>query len=609
MFQKNIFLIILLIMSFAIVGCDNDNSTPSIPVAVDEPDDDEDDIDDDVVEDSTPSRAVLSNVAINGGVLQETFSNDENAENTYIIDVARYNMTDALTIDVAPEEGATISATLSTDPDDTTSDVTLTGTSFTLDVADTTVTSVLTVVITKADQTTTTYTFTVDASSRSTLSDIQNIISLAGATLHADDMLGTDMDFDDSRIVVGLPGYDGTADGSTVTDSGAALVLSKTGTTWEATLLQPATLGASDAFGSTVAIQENIIVIGSPGDDGDASSTLAVSNDNLMNSGAVHVYEYDASSMSWNASHYVKSSSPVASGGFGALLDVWFASNNSSTAQIAVGSSGADTIEVFLRSVEVATENNPATDVFQLLGEALSAALDPLLLGNNPIELDRRILLFGQPSSNFSTSLVDSGKIIMHHRIGGPTTRFHYLSNFSSSGSQLTSNSHYGYSVSLHGSNILIGIPGVNNDGGRIDLFQISVESDRDGDNVNHYIYDTPTYSTSPSNRRSGDRFGHSVHLSTNTIIVGSLGNDGDATTTIDTVIDPDATDYVDNSGAIYTFYKEDDPDDPDDPLWELDTYLKSPDTQAEDAFGSVVHMTEDGRIVGISQRGVYLLQ
>ena len=603
MLQKYFFLTLLCFVSFFLVGCGDDNSAASSQVIDDEPDDD-------VVEDSTPARAVLSSVTVDGGLLQQAFSNDESAENTYIIDVARYNTTDTLTIDVMPETGATVAATLSTDPDDSASDTTLTGDSFTINIADITVTSVLTVVITKANQTTTTYTFTVDASSRSSLpEEIQDIILLAGVSLHEDDLLGTDMDFDGDRIVIGLPGYDGSVDSSTVSDSGAALILARSEATWKATFLQPPALSASDAFGSTVAIQEGMVIVGAPGEDGDASSTLAEANDNLMNSGAVHVYEYDAMSMSWNASHYIKSSIPVAEGAFGALIDVWFATNSPSTAQIAVGSSGADTVEVFVRTVESATDNTPASDDFQILGSVASIDFDPLLLGQNPIELNHRFLLVGQPSYDDNLlNRVNQGLINLYYRPGGATTAFSSSADHATGIGGLRTGSQYGYAVAIYDNYIVAGEPGSSN-GGRVHIDEFTEETFVDDDYVETSTYLETEYTVEAPNTNSGDRFGSSVDLLGNVLLVGAPGNDGNAETTLDTIIDPDADDYVDNSGAIYTFLGEDDPDDAADAFWEVDAFLKPTDVQAEDAFGSVTRIAEDGTVVGISRRGAYVFQ
>ena len=548
--------------------------------------------------------------------MQEAFSNDADAENAYVIDVARFNSTDVLTINVMPETGATISATLSTDPDDTADDTVLTGTSFTLDISDVTLTSVLTLVITKANQTTTTYTFTIDASSRSTLSDIQNIITLAGVNLHADDMLGASMDFDNGHIVVGLPGYDATdSDGAMVTDSGAALVLSRNGTAWDATLLQPTALGASDAFGSTVAIQEDMLVISSPGEDGDADSTLATSNDNLMDSGSVHVYVHDASSMSWNASHYIKSSNPIAEGAFGALLDVWFTTNNSATAQIAIGSSGANAVEIFVRSVEAATSDSPANDAFQLLGSITGFDLDPSLLGNNPLALNENAILIGEPSRDYSIILdLETHQVI--EMINAGAVKFFYRPNATATfptlatrnfDNQIAAHTHYGYSVALQGNYIIVGEPDSNN--GIVHVIDFTIDSYQLGDATQYYSIINSTHTVSASNGRSGDRFGSSVHLLNTALLVGAPGNAGDASTTIDTVISPDASDYVANSGAVYAFFGEDDPDDADDEFWELEAYLKPNDVEANDAFGSVVRIAEDGTIVGVSTKGVYAFQ
>src|SRR5690348_17296190 len=78
-------------------------------------------------------------------------------------------------------------------------------------------------------------------------------------------------------------------DASTV--AGAAYVFVRSGTTWaQQAYLKAANAGVSDNFGSSVAVSDDIIVVGAPGESGDATSTMSASNDNASGAGAAYVF-------------------------------------------------------------------------------------------------------------------------------------------------------------------------------------------------------------------------------------------------------------------------------------------------------------------------------
>ena len=84
-----------------------------------------------------------------------------------------------------------------------------------------------------------------------------------------------------------------------------------------------------------------------------------------------------------------------------------------------------------------------------------------------------------------------------------------------------------------------------------------------------------------------GDRFGSSVAVSGDTVIVGAPDEDS-GTTGVNTTPDEEAT----NAGAAYVFQRS-------DGVWSQQAYLKAGNTGAVDAFGTAVAVSGDTVVVG----------
>jgi hypothetical protein len=90
------------------------------------------------------------------------------------------------------------------------------------------------------------------------------------------------------------------------------------------------------------------------------------------------------------------------------------------------------------------------------------------------------------------------------------------------------------------------------------------------------------------SNTEAGDQFGRSVSISGETIVVGAIGEDSNATGVNGTQTDNSATD----SGAAYVFVRV-------GTIWTQQAYLKASNTGAGDHFGFSVSISEDTIVVG----------
>jgi hypothetical protein len=195
--------------------------------------------------------------------------------------------------------------------------------------------------------------------------------------------------------VVGAPAESGFAHGvnqsptfpSTSQDprvDGAAFVFERSnGTQWNLTAyLKPCNKGAP---GSTVAIGDNTIVIGMPGEDNSLqgvtnASTCSESDGNAASSGAVYVFVRTASG--WTQQAYLKASDSVSGLGFGGAMAI---AGNS----LAVGAGGANgskgAIYIFARSNGMWSQQAKLTVDSAVVGQNLDVAID----GNTVVETAR----------------------------------------------------------------------------------------------------------------------------------------------------------------------------------------------------------------------------
>jgi hypothetical protein len=151
----------------------------------------------------------------------------------------------------------------------------------------------------------------------------------------AGDALGAAIAVDGDVLVVGATSEDSARADDPANNgalgSGAAYVFRKTGSTWQQeAYLKADNAGAGDAFGTSVALDGALLVIGAAGE---ASSDPNRGDDNTSpGSGAAYVFAHDAA---WSQIAYLKSPDPVANDAFGTSVAL-------SAGVLAVGAPGQD---------------------------------------------------------------------------------------------------------------------------------------------------------------------------------------------------------------------------------------------------------------------------
>jgi hypothetical protein len=363
------------------------------------------------------------------------------------------------------------------------------------------------------------------------------------------DHFGTSAAIAGNTVVVGAwqedssaTGVDGDQASNATPNSGAAYVFVRDGVTWsQQAYLKASNPGGSDFFGYSVAIAGDTIVVGALGE---ASSATGVNGDQTSNasanSGAAYVFVRDG--VTWSQQAYLKASNTDAADQFG-------------------------------RSVAVAAD----TIVVGALGEASSAT------GVN-----------GNQASNASGS---SGAAYVFVRDGATWSQQAYLK-----ASNTGVNDGFGSSVALAGDTIVVGAngedstaTGVNGTGndGAFDAGAAYVFV-RDGVTWSQQAY------LKASNTGADDRFGFTVAVAGDTIVVGAWQEDSSATG-----VNGDQTSNTSaDSGAAYVFVRA-------GVTWSQQAYLKASNTSAVDNFGHSVAVAgdtivvaaplEDGSATGVS--------
>ena len=538
---------------------------------------------------------MLSSISIEGGSLQEVFSA---STNEYTIDLNAFAT--SLNIDLSSEEGASISAILSTDPDTTEDDIQIPIVNSKLDVAIEQA-STLTLVISKNNRRSATYTFNINRvePSTSSLTQIWGVdqYNLEGYELTFGDTI--DMTNNGSRIAIGIPEYSATdSNGNEIYGSGAVLILElEENGEWNTTFLEsPHALEEEDFFGNAVAIQGNMLAIGATGEDGSAESTLESPNNDLNNSGAVFIYLYNENTETWVPSHYIKSVTTLsANSQLGIALDLWF--NNEESAEIAITSiSSSDStegvrrrsLEVLKRNIIEATDDAEASDTFEVLNSTFSETF--FYTHNRALELSENYLVIGDSNYDSADGDSNAGRILIYQRLQDGT--------FSTNATIFSSNTertYMGSSVAIDGHRIATGISGLGN--GEVQIYTRTTNNNGQLD-----PWELSETITAP-NGNGEDDFGYSVDLRKNTLLVGARDNNGGPETTLESILDPTASDFIESAGAVYVFQKNVSSDDLPS-TWEVKAYIKAPDASEFDDFGSSVKIAPNGTIAASAPYG-----
>jgi hypothetical protein len=390
---------------------------------------------------------------------------------------------------------------------------------------------------------------------------------LKGSNTETGDIFGQSVSISGDTIVVGAEGEDSSArsvngnpSDNSATDSGAAYVFVRNGTSWS----QQAYLKASNAdpfdhFGTSVAISGDAIVVGATGENSNATGVNGNQADNsAYHAGAAYIFVRNGTN--WSQQAYLKPSNTGAIDRFGSAAAI-----SDDTVVIGAPDEDSNATGVNGNQSDNSTEDAGAAYVFVRSGTNWSqqAYLKASNTGfydefGNAVAVSGDTIVIGAPEENSSAtgvngnqndeSAIDSGAAYIFARNGTNWSQQAYLK-----ASNTQQYDGFGSTVAVEGNTVIVSAygegssaTGVNGDqsdnsaggSGAVYLFA------RSGTNWTQQAY------LKASNTGRSDFFGSSVALSGGTAVIGAWSEDSSATGVNGNQDDNSVMD----SGAAYIF-------------------------------------------------------
>ncbi|WP_345840352.1 FG-GAP repeat protein [Leptospira levettii] len=312
----------------------------------------------------------------------------------------------------------------------------------------------------------------------------------------------------------------------------------------------------------------------------------------------------------WETQAYLKASNADANDGFGYSVDI-------SGDTIVVGAAGESSNQTTITNGNSASADNSATSsgaayVFQRTGSTwaqeaylkapntettdffgTAVAIDGNTILVSAIQEDsNQITITNGPTASIDNSASSSGAVYVFQRTGSTWVQQAYIKP-----PNAEANDQFGISLSISGDTIVVGA--FNEASNQTTITNGTSASANNSAAFAGAAYVFQRSGTSwaqqaylkASNIEANDRFGTSVSISGNTIVVGSGFEDSNQTT-----ITNGATASTDNtasaSGAAYVYRRT-------GSTWAEEAYLKAPNADANDQFGNAVAIDGDTIVVG----------
>ena len=402
-------------------------------------------------------------------------------------------------------------------------------------------------------------------------------VSCPGGTLNraGDDASGADTQCEDAcSVVLGLP---------------CAQV--------EHAYLKASNAEAYDDFGWTVALEGDTLVVGSRAEDSAATGIGGNQTDNSSAlSGAVYVFV--RSGGTWTQQAYLKASNTEVYNVFGSALAL-----EGDTLAVGAWAEDSNATGVGSNQTDNSAKDSGAVYVFTRTGStwAQQAYIKASNAGEednfgHAVALEGNTLAVGAWGEDSSAVGIDgdqtdnsarnSGAVYVFTRTGVNWAQQAYLK-----ASNAQSHDSFGHAVALEGNTLAVGAWGEDSSAVGIDGDQTDNLAQASGA---VYVFTRTGVSWTQqaylkaSNAGDGDEFGWSMALGGDTLAVGAVAEDSNATG-----IGGDQTDNsARNSGAVYVFTRT-------GSSWAQQAYLKASNAGEEDKFGNSLALEKDTLVAG----------
>ena len=438
----------------------------------------------------------------------------------------------------------------------------------------------------------------------------------AFGTTQAGDQFGYAVAISGDTVVIGAPNEDSSTTGVNSipndvpgpnSDSGAAYVFVRDsfGTWFQQAYLKASNTGAGDHFGVSVAVSGDTIVVGA---EGEASSTGGVDgspNEGALNSGAAYVFFRSGIPKRWTQQAFLKASVPDAGDFFGHSvavsgdLIVVGAYGEASNATGVVGdpfnnfAPAAGAAYAYLRNGATWTFRGylkaSNTRTGQLFGYSVAVAGDTVVVGacaENSNATGVNAPLTGGAGTQEDNSASGAGAAYVFVRSAGMWAQQAYLKPSSVGTTQ--ANDQFGIAVAISGDTIVVGAQGEASS--TIGVNSTPNESANASGAAYVFVRIAGVWTQQAylkaSNAGASHQFGASVAVSDNTVVIGALQEDSNATG-----INFPSSGFAIGSGAAYVFIRS-------TGTWAQQAYLKASNAGINDHFGSVA-VSGDTVVVG----------
>jgi hypothetical protein len=360
--------------------------------------------------------------------------------------------------------------------------------------------------------------------------------------------------------------------------------------------VKASTTEASDRF-SMVAISGNTMAVGVLEEDSNATGINGNQSDNSeSNSGAVYVFTRSGST--WSQQAYIKASNTGTNDGFGEALDIdgdTLVVGAKSEDSNATGINGnqsdnsrfnAGAVYVFTRSGSTWTQQayikGSASDSLDQFGHAVAINGDTLAVSANEEDSNAT----GVDGNQANNSAATSGAVYVFTRSGTTWSQQAYLK-----ASNTDAGDRFGTDLDISGDTLAVtansegsnatGVNGNQSDNSASQAGAVYVFT-RSGTTWSQQAY------LKASNAGAGDIFGTSVAVDGNTIAVGAMYEDSNATG----VNGDETNNSAGSSGAVYVFTRS-------GTTWSQQAYIKASNTGGNDQFGEKIDLFGNSLVVG----------
>jgi hypothetical protein len=423
----------------------------------------------------------------------------------------------------------------------------------------------------------------------------------------AGDLFGTSVAVAGDTVVVGAYAEASSTTGvnSTANElssyAGAAYVFARsvTGgvTAWsQQAYLKASQVSAGDAFGNSVAVSGDTVVVGATGEDSGITGVDSTPNESATDAGAAYVFV--RSGTTWSQQAYLKASNaPVGVGSndnFGYAVAVSGdtavvgarGEDSSTTGVNSTSDENADlagAVYVFVRSGTTWTQQAylkahqvTASDQF---GYSVAVSGDTVVVGAYQ-EDSSTTGVNGTPNESAS----DAGAAYVFVRSGTTWSQQAYLK-----ADQVTAGDLFGGSVAVSGDTVVVGASSEDSSTTGVNSTANELASNAGAAYV--FVRSGTTWTQQAylksSNTGANDSFGTSVAVSGDTVVVGAISEDS-GTTGVNSTPDESAS----GAGAAYVFARS-------GTAWSQQAYLKAHQVTTYDQFGHAVAVSGDTVVVG----------